>query len=522
MSPNLVLATTLAATAALLAAPATAGATTSCTYTGAPFNLLQVELPANGDSVRLGVPTPGGDISAVAGSGAIVCTGGTPTVSNTNVVSVNAGGGSNSVFLETANRFVPGATPETGDDEIEIGVDFNNQPNSRLVLIADDAGARLRAGTDGINTNADTGEDTPDTDIALVSGVALLELHGGAGGDTLDAQGGAGTGTALTQGVVLSGTGGADSIVGGEGNDLLRGGSGTNTLLGRGGNDLLVPGTGDDLLSGDAGTDEADFGLEPAAASAVSVDLTISGFQDTGESGPDLLASIENVTGTDFNDVLRGDAGSNTLSGRAGNDVVEGRGGDDTVSGDEGEDALEVRDGGPDTADCGDGTDSVTADLPGIDVLTGCETAIFPGPSDPDPGPGPGPGGGGGGDGAPLAFGARTLVTLKLVARRIPAKGPLKVRATNSNGFRVTARLSGQTTRKVSPSRKRRIPLRAKAFSVDAHAGKTVALKLPKTLRELLKRNRRLSLGLTAKVTDPAGNTRAVRKRITPRLARRP
>lgn len=517
MSPNLALATTLAATAALLAAPARAGAATSCTYTGAPFNLLQVELPANGDSVQLGVPMPGGDISVVGGSGAIACTGGTPTVSNTNVVSVNAGGGSNRVDLATANRFVPGATSETGDDEIEIGVDFNNQPNSRLVLIADDAGARLRAGTDGINTNADTGEDTPDTDIALVSGVALLELHGGAGGDTLDAQGGAGTGTALMQGVVLSGTGGADAIVGGEGNDLLRGGSGTNTLLGRGGNDLLVPGTSDDLLSGDAGTDEADFGFEPGAASAVSVDLTISGFQDTGESGPDLLASIENVTGTDFNDVLRGNAGPNTLSGLAGNDVLEGRGGDDTVSGDEGEDALEVRDGGPDTADCGLDADTVTADLPGIDVLTGCETAIFPAP----PGPGPG-GGGGGGDGAPLGFGPNTLVTLKLAAGRIPARGPLRVRLTNRNAFAITGRLSGQTTNRVPAPRKRPIKLRAEPFSVGADATKTLRLELPKALRKPLKRNRRLSLRLTGRVTDPAGDTRAVRKRVTPRLARRP
>ena len=436
-------------------------------------------------------------------------------MSNTNAVSVNAGGGSNSVFLETANRFVPGATPETGDDEIEIGVDFNSQPNSRLVLIADDAGARLRAGTDGINTNADTGENTPDTDIALVSGVALLELHGGAGGDTLDAQGGAGTGTAVTQGVVLSGTAGADAIVGGEGNDLLRGGSGSNTLLGRGGDDLLVPGTGDDLVSGDAGTDEADFGFEPAAASAVSVDLTISGFQDTGENGPDLLASVENVTGTEFNDVLRGSAGRNELEGRTGSDVLEGRAGDDTIRGEEGDDTLDVRDGGPDTADCGDQTDTVTADLPGIDVLTGCETAIFPAPA--DPGPAPGGGGGGGADG-PQAFGSGTRVTLALASRRIPASGPLKVRVANGNAFAVRGRLSGRTTRLV---RKRRINLGARAFGLVARAEQTVKLTLPKALRRLLKRKRKLPLRLVARVTDLAGNTRRVETTVRPRLKTR-
>jgi hypothetical protein len=100
-------------------------------------------------------------------------------VSNTNVVSVTAGGGSNRVDLATANRFAPGATPESGDDEIEIGVDFHDQPFSLLRVIADNAGARFRAGSNGINTNAADSEGTPDADVALVSGVQRLEPHGG-------------------------------------------------------------------------------------------------------------------------------------------------------------------------------------------------------------------------------------------------------------------------------------------------------------------------------------------------------
>jgi hypothetical protein len=101
-------------------------------------------------------------------------------VSNTNVVSVTAGGGSNRVDLATANRFAPGATPASGDDEIEIGVDFHDQPFSLLRVIADNAGARFRAGSNGINTNAADSEGTPDADVALVSGVQRLEPHGAA------------------------------------------------------------------------------------------------------------------------------------------------------------------------------------------------------------------------------------------------------------------------------------------------------------------------------------------------------
>jgi hypothetical protein len=49
---------------------------------------------------------------------------------------------------------------------------------------------------------------------------------------------------------------------------------------------------------------------------------------------------------------------------------------------------------------------------------------------------------------------------------------------------------------------------------------KTVKLKLPATLKRTLKRTGKLSMQLTARVKDPAGNTRTVKKKITPRLKR--
>ena len=122
---------------------------------------------------------------------------------------------------------------------------------------------------------------------------------------------------------------------------------------------------------------------------------------------------------------------------------------------------------------------------------------------------------------APPAFGARTLVTLKLAARRIPARGPVKVTVANANGFEVTGRLGGETVNRVSVSRTRRVKLRARSFRVAAHAKKTVRLRLPKVLRRLLARTGKLKLRLIAKVKDPAGNTRTVKKRVTPRLKKR-
>jgi hypothetical protein len=123
-----------------------------------------------------------------------------------------------------------------------------------------------------------------------------------------------------------------------------------------------------------------------------------------------------------------------------------------------------------------------------------------------------------GGTGGSSTFGASTLVTLKLAAERIPARGPLKVRVTNQNGFAVTGTLSGQTTTRVSVTRKRRTALKARSFSVAANAGRTVQLKLPRTLRRLHERSGKLVLQLTAQVIDPAGNSRTLRTKLTPKL----
>jgi hypothetical protein len=129
--------------------------------------------------------------------------------------------------------------------------------------------------------------------------------------------------------------------------------------------------------------------------------------------------------------------------------------------------------------------------------------------------PGQGPTGG-----VQHAFGARTLVTLALAAKRIPARGPIKLRVANANDFPITGTLSAQTTSAVSVSRKRRVKLKARAISVGASAKTTVSLRLPTALRRLLVRNHKLSLRVTAKVKDPAGNTRTVQKRIAPKARR--
>ena len=53
----------------------------------------------------------------------------------------------------------------------------------------------------------------------------------------------------------------------------------------------------------------------------MTVSLAITTAQNTVGSGTDTLTNIENLTGSNFNDTLTGNAAANILSGLAGNDT---------------------------------------------------------------------------------------------------------------------------------------------------------------------------------------------------------
>ncbi|WP_343711926.1 hypothetical protein [Inquilinus sp.] len=117
------------------------------------------------------------------------------------------------------------------------------------------------------------------------------------------------------------------------------------------------------------GADTAGYWYSPAG---VTVDLGLSGRQISGgEANYDLLISIENLAGSDYNDLLLGADGANQLSGRDGNDTLYGREGSDTLHGDSGDDILvggigaDVLDGGTgiDTASFAGSTSGVTINL---------------------------------------------------------------------------------------------------------------------------------------------------------------
>jgi Ca2+-binding RTX toxin-like protein len=179
-------------------------------------------------------------------------------------------------------------------------------------------------------------------------------IDGGAGNDTID--GGPGNDTVSyvtsTTGVQMNlavvgpmdtGSQGVDTltnienVTGSYNNDSLTGDANNNVLSGIDGNDILEGGPGDDVLDGGPGIDNASYMYTP---SAVHVDLSISGQQDTIGAGKDTLISIENLIGSAFGDTLLGDGNANTIQGLAGNDTLSGGGGDDVLLGGAGADNL--------------------------------------------------------------------------------------------------------------------------------------------------------------------------------------
>ncbi|HMS82977.1 MAG TPA: calcium-binding protein [Nitrospira sp.] len=203
---------------------------------------------------------------------------------------------------------------------------------------------------------------TPGDDI-IVGTLGPDTINGLGGNDTIVGLAGADT----LYGDAAAGPYGRDNLIGGDGNDKL---------YGFGGNDWLIGGKGNDLLNGGSGIDTADYSNRSikgigyiGATAAVTVDLNLAGAQNTGGSGFDTLVSIENVTGTKFNDTLIGNGSANVLVGLEGNDFLNGRGGNDRLEGGTGDDFLNGGDGN-DTLNGGDGIDTLDG-WNGHDTLNG-------------------------------------------------------------------------------------------------------------------------------------------------------
>jgi Ca2+-binding RTX toxin-like protein len=142
----------------------------------------------------------------------------------------------------------------------------------------------------------------------------------------------------------------------------------SNRITGNSGDNVLGYTGGLDVLDGAAGTDTADFSrfnfavwVDLAYAAGPHEAWTLNSTNASSGTWQRIadLMSIENLTGTPFDDLLAGNAAANRLDGGAGDDKLFAAGGDDTLLGGAGNDSLFYESGlvvfdgggGTDTAD---------------------------------------------------------------------------------------------------------------------------------------------------------------------------
>jgi Ca2+-binding RTX toxin-like protein len=282
---------------------------------------------------------------------------------NVENVTILASGPTGGVSV-TGNALNNGLGSGAGDDILN---GLGGTDTVTYALVSSGVTANLSTGTSagggGVDTFISIENLTGSVFADTLTGDNLANTLGGSGGnDTLFGLGGNDT---------LDGGTGADAMFGGQGNDVYfvdnagdsaneDAGAGTDTVFtyanhtlganienltimtgtgvsvsGNTLNNSLASGAGNDVLNGQGGGDTVSYVLASGGVTA-----SLAAGSSSGAAGVDTLISIENLSGSNFNDTLVGDTGVNTLSGAAGADRLDGGAGNDVLTGGTGNDAF--------------------------------------------------------------------------------------------------------------------------------------------------------------------------------------
>ena len=320
------------------------------------------------------------DLTANAGNDVIQAFGGDDyTFGGTGDDSTEAGGGFDNVDYSFGEpdtgveaSLVTGTSTGQGNDtfsdaEMLVGTQHDD-------VLEGDEEPNLLISLDGNDTISGLGGDDeigPGGGDDLIDGGADLDFYctfcddDPPDGITIDLAAGTATEAEGTDTLMnMSGAGGSD------GNDTMTGNSETNVLVSFAGDDVIDTAGGDDLADGGDGLDEVGGGAGTDYlghldhSTPVTVDMAAGTTEGDGSiTDSDTFTGFEDVLGSFFDDVIRGDDDTNAIRGESGDDRIEGRGGDDILIGAcalvEGHFFLEppCEDDGSDTLDGGTGTD---------------------------------------------------------------------------------------------------------------------------------------------------------------------
>ncbi|WP_435640671.1 beta strand repeat-containing protein [Micavibrio aeruginosavorus] len=324
-------------------------------------------------SVTSAQNTGSAGLDTVSGFENVTGSGFNDVIAGTSAANVmNGGGGVDTVTYAaaasavTVNLTTGAVTGGAGNDTLSnfeniIGSAFNDTltGNGSDNVIEGGTGNDTMDGAGGIDT-ADYANAASGITVSLA--VAGAQVTGGAGTDTLSNFENL-TGSAFDD--VLAGNSGTNILIGGAGTDRLTyaaavagvtislalttaqntGGDGTDTisgfedLTGSAFNDTLTGDNNANVIEGLAGNDTLDGagGVDTLsyanAASGITISLALATAQNTGGAGTDTVSNFENITGSDYADVLTGNTLANIINGGVGNDTIDGGLGNDTLDG---------------------------------------------------------------------------------------------------------------------------------------------------------------------------------------------
>jgi Ca2+-binding RTX toxin-like protein len=137
-----------------------------------------------------------------------------------------------------------------------------------------------------------------------------------------------------TGAINLTGNEFANTLLGNWGSNVLNGGAGIDTIYGHNGDDTLLGGAGADVLNGGADSDVASYLASASGVIASLANPTIN----TGDAAGDTYTSIENLTGSSYDDALNANDAANIIDGGDGADTIKSYQGSDTLTGGSGND----------------------------------------------------------------------------------------------------------------------------------------------------------------------------------------
>lgn len=286
----------------------------------------------------------------------------------------------------------PGATPysqlylvgSSGDDDVTAtyspaSVTFELAAGAFDQSPSDAGGCTIESATEAVCALADpldslllAGMGGSDAVVASTfPGTVAVVAIGGEGGDSLE-------GGSESEEILVDGPGaGADVLAGRAGDEALTHNGGADELLGGDGNDLFLSNSvcdGERMVGG-SGRDSSSWARfkEGVAANLAAGSAGRPGGGESpscGSGSLDLLAEVEDLEGSSSDDALYGDGGPNQLLGRQGRDVYFAGAGEDSILANSGDSDLVV--------DCGPDSDSAVIDRPlyGDPAPVACETVF--------------------------------------------------------------------------------------------------------------------------------------------------